>query len=51
MNNIEQSIFDSMENKRFQHIVHDDLSFADRIIDQRDLDNLADRKDDNKDDN
>lgn len=52
MNQIEKSIFDKMENAKFQKMLHDDISFVDNIIDQTDINRVFDeKKEDTNDEN
>lgn len=37
MNKIEKALLEQMQNKKFQDIVNDDFSFADSLIDKKDL--------------
>lgn len=44
MNQVEKTIFDKMEADKFQKIMSDDLSFADSLIDQRDINKYYENK-------
>lgn len=44
MNQVEKTVFDKMEADKFQNVVSDDMSFADSLIDQRDIDKYYEKK-------
>ena len=49
MNQVEKTVFDKMEADKFQKVISDDMSFADSLIDQRDIDKYYAKKEDEKD--
>ena len=44
MNQVEKTVFDKMEADKFQKIISDNMSFADSLIDQRDIDKYYAKK-------
>lgn len=42
MNNVEKALHDQLVSDKFQKVVSDDFTFADSLIDQRDLDKIND---------
>lgn len=44
MNDVERTLLEQMQNRKFQEAISDDFSCVDSLIDQRDIDKLNDKK-------